>query len=43
MKMLSFFREVETTDPKAPLADGEEEEELGDPVPVNKYLFPMSN
>lgn len=29
-----FCREVETTDPKAPLADEEEEEEIGDPVPV---------
>ncbi|OXA57252.1 hypothetical protein Fcan01_07737 [Folsomia candida] len=27
--------EVETTDPKAPLADEEEEEEIGDPVPAN--------
>lgn len=30
------FREVET-DPKAPLADEEEEEEMGDPIPVISY------
>ena len=39
-KFILAFREGET-DPKAPLADGEEEEDIGDPVPVI-FLFLLS-